>query len=73
MSEWMAEENVPGIEGVDTRELTKRVREKGTVLGRITYDIPSGEFEEAPKDPNDRNLVEEVSIKVGERVLRVCA
>ena len=35
LSEWMKEYNIPGISGVDTRALTKRIREKGTVLGRL--------------------------------------
>lgn len=33
LSEWMKEYNVPGISGVDTRALTKRIREKGTMMG----------------------------------------
>lgn len=35
LHEWMAEEGIPGIEGVDTRALTLRLRERGTLLGRI--------------------------------------
>ncbi len=35
LHEWLAEESVPGIEGVDTRYLTLRLRERGTMLGRI--------------------------------------
>lgn len=62
----MKEENVPGICGIDTRELTKKIREKGTILGRIIYELPICESEDkqAFTDPNLRNLVEEVSIKV---------
>lgn len=33
LSEWMKEYNIPGISGVDTRALTKKIREKGTLLG----------------------------------------
>lgn len=33
LCEWMAEHNIPGICGVDTRALTKQIRENGTVLG----------------------------------------
>ncbi|CAG9862225.1 unnamed protein product [Phyllotreta striolata] len=61
LSEWMAEENVPGIQGIDTRQLTKVIREKGTMLGRITYNLPAPDRPIA--DPNARNLVAEVSIK----------
>jgi len=57
LSEWMKEHDVPGIYGVDTRELTKKLREKGTMLGKIVYDNENISFE----DPNTRNLVAEVS------------
>lgn len=50
------------ILGVDTRQLTKKIREHGTILGKIIID---GEQEEVPfVDPNARNLVAEVSCKV---------
>jgi carbamoyl-phosphate synthase small subunit len=58
LGEWLVESGVPGIQGIDTRALTKRIREKGTVLGRIVHD-DSVPFE----DPNERNLVAEVSVK----------
>ena len=60
----MKREGIPGISGIDTRQLTKIIREKGTLLGKIFLgdDVPQelGPFE----DPNFRNLVQEVSIKV---------
>jgi carbamoyl-phosphate synthase small subunit len=43
LSDWMKENKIPGIYGVDTRALTKRLREKGTMLGKIVcnnQDIP---------------------------------
>lgn len=58
LSEWLQEYDVPGIYGIDTRALTKRLREKGVMLGKIIYDDEDLEFE----DPNTRNLVAEVSI-----------
>lgn len=50
--------------GIDTRSLTKKIREKGTMLGKLVVD---GTPEDAvPFDnPDERNLVQEVSIKVG--------
>lgn len=33
LSDWMKEYDIPGICGVDTRALTKKTREKGTLLG----------------------------------------
>ena len=50
--------------GVDTRALTKKIREKGTLLGKLVLD---GTPEESLsfEDPNKRHLVQEVSLKVG--------
>ena len=59
LSKWMKEHNIPGIHNVDTRELTKKLRTKGTMLGKIVYDKEKIPF----KDPNQRNLASEVSIK----------
>lgn len=59
LPEWMAECNVPGIYGIDTRQLTKKLREKGTMLGKIVYARDNVPFQ----DPNTRNLAAEVSIK----------
>jgi carbamoyl-phosphate synthase small subunit len=36
---WLQDENVPGLEGVDTRDLTKRLRERGTMQGWL---LPAG-------------------------------
>jgi carbamoyl-phosphate synthase small subunit len=59
LSDWLKENNVPGIYGVDTRELTKKLRKKGTQLGKILYKNEKISFD----DPNKRNLASEVSIK----------
>lgn len=58
LSDWLAEYDVPGIYGIDTRALTKKLREKGVMLGKIICD-KEVDFE----DPNCRNLVAEVSIE----------
>lgn len=58
LGNWLKKNNIPGIYGVDTRALTKKLREKGTMLGKIIVD------ENIPfYDPNTKNLVEEVSVK----------
>ncbi|XP_062508879.1 CAD protein-like isoform X2 [Corticium candelabrum] len=62
LQEWLQEKGIPGISGVDTRQLTQKIREKGTVLGKLIMDgddPQSIQFE----DPNERNLVSEVSIR----------
>uniref|UniRef100_A0A7N6AC71 carbamoyl-phosphate synthase (ammonia) n=1 Tax=Anabas testudineus TaxID=64144 RepID=A0A7N6AC71_ANATE len=59
LGQWLQEEKVPALFGVDTRMLTKIIRDKGTVLGKIEFDgQPVG-----ISDPNQKNLVAEVSTK----------
>ena len=59
LSEWLIENKVPGIYGLDTRALTKKLREKGSMLGKIIFEDEEIDF----VDPNVTNLVEKVSIK----------
>lgn len=59
LQNWMEHHKIPGITGVDTRALTKKLREHGVMLGRITREKPTGDF--AVEDPNLTNLVAEVS------------
>ncbi|PYH99396.1 bifunctional pyrimidine biosynthesis protein [Aspergillus ellipticus CBS 707.79] len=35
LGQWLKEQGVPAVHGVDTRALTKRIREKGSMLGRL--------------------------------------
>lgn len=35
LSKWLEENNIPGIYGIDTRNLTKKLRKNGTMLGKI--------------------------------------
>lgn len=59
LAQWLKENNVPGIYGVDTRQITKVIREKGVMLGKIIVD---GSPEPAEyEDPNKENLVAKVS------------
>lgn len=60
LHEWLDEEGVVGITGVDTRELTKILRERGTMLGRIK-PLESKDKEFKVEDPNTTDLVAEVS------------
>ena len=59
LADWLKKYKVPGIYGIDTRALTKILREKGTMLGKIIYD----EQDIPLYDPNKENLVAQVSIK----------
>ena len=71
LDKWLADENIPGIYGVDTRRLTKKLRTHGVMLGILkvcengeTLDIEALQ-KEAQKipDPNDTDLVKEVAVK----------
>jgi len=35
LGEWMCKNKIPGIFGIDTRKLTQKLRDKGTMLGKI--------------------------------------
>jgi carbamoyl-phosphate synthase (ammonia) len=60
LSAWLQEDKVPALYGIDTRMITKMVRDQGTVLGKIEFEDQPVEF----KDPNTRNLIAESSTKV---------
>ncbi len=58
LDQWLRDEKIPGIYGIDTRALTKHLREKGSMLGKIYFDNPNEiEF----SDPNIENLIAKVS------------
>lgn len=60
LDKWLQDEKIPGIYGIDTRALTKHLREKGSILGKIYFDTPDEiEF----SDPNVENLIAKVSCK----------
>lgn len=60
LSDWLKREHVSGITGVDTRELTKVLREHGVMMGKILFD----DDEEVPEaDYEGVNFVDKVSCK----------
>jgi len=59
LNDWMVENEIPGIYDIDTRELTKILREKGSMLAKIIIDDYDVDF----FDPNELNLVSDVSTK----------
>lgn len=69
LDEWLYDEHIPGIHGIDTRELTKKLRVKGVMMGalKVSKDkIDEDElFEELKKNAryDEINFVPEVSIK----------
>jgi len=38
LGEWLQREKVPGVTGIDTRELTKVLREHGVMMGRLEFE-----------------------------------
>jgi carbamoyl-phosphate synthase small subunit len=58
LGDWLKENKIPALTGIDTRMLTKHIRESGTMLGKIVFDSDI-EF----VDPNKQNLTSQVSIK----------
>ncbi|KAF6204420.1 hypothetical protein GE061_002761 [Apolygus lucorum] len=77
LSDWLKQNNVPGIAGVDTRKLTKKIREKGSILGKVMQTRPPSISSLTFNDPNRRNLVAEVSTKISKvynpsGVLKIC-
>lgn len=62
LGDWLKREKVPGITGVDTRELTKVLREHGVMMGKIVFD-DEPENQPAPACYEGVNFVAEVSCK----------
>jgi len=59
LDNWLKEHGVPALYGVDTRALTKRLRETGVMPGKIVFSKKSLEFH----DPNKDSLVSLVSVQ----------
>ena len=62
LGDWLKREQVPGITGVDTRELTKVLREHGVMMGKIVFDDAESEGLETESYGNI-NFVDRVSCK----------
>jgi carbamoyl-phosphate synthase small subunit len=59
LGEWLTMNQIPGLYGIDTRALTKIIREKGAMLGKIVFGSDDPGFH----DPNLENLVARVSTR----------
>ena len=58
LPQWLQEQGIPCVAGIDTRALTKRLRTRGCMLGKLVVSDQDVPFE----DPNRRNLVADTSI-----------
>ena len=61
LADWLKREKVPGITGIDTRQLTKVLREHGVMMGKILFDDMPNEVPEA--DYAGVNFVDQVSCR----------
>jgi carbamoyl-phosphate synthase small subunit len=59
LKEWLIENKIPALYGIDTRLITKKIRNEGSMLGKIIINDIDVNF----NDPNKENLVAQVSIK----------
>ena len=59
LAEWLHKHEVPALAELDTRALTKRLREKGSMLAKILIDDRQVPFQ----DPNTENLISLVSLE----------
>lgn len=58
LGDWLIENKIPGIYGIDTRELTKILRDKGSIKGKILFpEMDDIDF----VDPNLENQVAKTS------------
>ena len=61
LSDWLKKHKIPAISDIDTRALTKLLREKGSMLGQIVLE--NGELTSEIYNPEKDNLVAQVSCK----------
>ena len=63
LAAWLKREKVPGISGIDTRRLTKVLREHGVMMGCIVIEGAAMESQQTEQDYGSVNWVEKVSCK----------
>ncbi len=65
LGDWLKREKVPGVTGIDTRALTKVLREHGVMMGRLVFQEEAGVPNEAvaEEDYGAVNWVDRVSCK----------
>ncbi len=63
LSDWLKREKIPAITGIDTRRLTKVLREHGVMKGRVVIEGAANELQHTEQDYGSVNWVEKVSCK----------
>lgn len=59
LAEWLTEEGIPAIQGIDTRALTRKLRKHGVMLGQIAVSRQLSAVSQY--DPNQENVLPYVS------------
>ena len=60
-NEFLVQQNIPGIEGVDTRAITKHIREHGSMKASILNEVNDEKLQELKDYQPDRHEIEESS------------
>jgi carbamoyl-phosphate synthase small subunit len=63
LASWLKREKIPAITGIDTRRLTKVLRESGVMMGKIEVSGERSEVRDMTEDYGSVNWVEKVSCK----------
>ena len=63
LGDWLKREGVPGITGIDTRALTKKIREHGVMMGKLTIDGAMDNEQLTIDNYGEVNYVDRVSCK----------
>ena len=63
LGDWLKREQIPGITGIDTRALTKALREHGVMMGKIVFNEESRTKNEEFPSYGEINYVDRVSCK----------
>lgn len=58
LGDWLKENEIAAMHGVDTRALTKLIRKKGSLKGKLVYEDQDIDF----YDPDKENLVDQVCV-----------
>lgn len=68
LEELLIEHNITGIQGIDTRDLTKAIRDNGTMRGIICNELPTEQELKEMREYNILNPIKEVSCKESYRI-----
>lgn len=59
LGDWLKEEGIPALQGIDSRQLTRKLRQHGVMLGKVVISHQSSVIRQY--DPNKENVLPQVS------------